>query len=125
MLNNITIQGRLVRDPEVRYTQDQKAVCSFTIACDRDYRDKKTDFIDIVAWENTADFVQKYFHKGSTIFVNGRLQIREWTDKQDNRRRAAEIVASACYFGDSKKPADDWTALADEAESVKVSDLPF
>ena len=108
MLNHIVLMGRLTRDPELRYTQSQIPVASFTLAVDRDFggRDggeKQTDFIDIVAWRSTAEFVSKYFTKGSMAVVSGRLQIRGWTDKDGNKRRTAEIVADNVYFGSSKR----------------------
>ena len=107
MLNVAIIMGRLTRDPELRRTQSGKPVAGFTVAVDRDYapegQEKETDFIDCVAWQGTAEFVDKYFKKGSMIVVNGRLQIRGWTDKDGNKRRTAEIVASNVYFGESKK----------------------
>lgn len=106
MLNRIVIMGRLTRDPELRYTTSRVPVCSFSIACDRDYRpengERETDFVDIVAWRNTGEFVSKYFKKGRVAVIEGRLQIREWTDKEGNKRRTAEIVADNVYFGDSK-----------------------
>ena len=107
MLNHITIMGRLTRDPELRYTQSQTPVASFTLAVDRDFgsRDggeKQTDFIDCVAWRQTAEFVSKYFTKGSMAVVSGRLQIRDWQDKDGNKRRSAEVVADNVYFGDSR-----------------------
>ena len=108
MLNHITIMGRLTRDPELRRTGSGVAVASFTVAVDRDFggRDggeRETDFIDCVAWRNTGEFVSKYFTKGSMIVVSGRLQIRGWTDKEGNKRRAAEVVADNVYFGESKR----------------------
>lgn len=106
MLNHITIMGRLTRDPELRRTNTGKAVASFTVAVDRDFSQgdqKETDFIECVAWQKTGEFVSKYFSKGSMIVVSGRLQIRPWTDKDGNKRRTAEVVADAVYFGDSKK----------------------
>jgi single-strand DNA-binding protein len=106
MLNTITLMGRLTRDPELRYTQSQTPVASFTLAVDRDFsrsEDKQTDFIDIVAWRQTAEFVSKYFTKGSMAVVNGRLQIREWTDREGNKRRSAEVVADNVYFGEAKR----------------------
>ena len=111
MLNHITIMGRLTRDPELRRTGSGVAVASFTVAVDRDFggRDggeKETDFIDCVAWRQTGEFVSKYFTKGRMIVVSGRLQIRNWTDKDGNKRRTAEVVADNCYFGDSKRDAD-------------------
>ncbi len=108
MLNHITLMGRLTRDPELRHTANGTAVASFAIACDRDFQSKATqektvDFIDIVAWRNTAEFVSKYFTKGSMAVVSGRLQIREWNDKDGNKRRSAEVVAENVYFGSSKR----------------------
>ena len=107
MLNHIAIMGRLTRDPELRHTQAGTAVASFTVAVDRDYKNKETgkaetDFIDCVAWHSTGEFVSKYFTKGRMAVVSGRLQMRDWTDKEGNKRRSAEIVAENVYFGDSK-----------------------
>ena len=104
MLNHIVIMGRFVRDPELRRTGNGTAVTSFTLAVDRDFgkEEKETDFIDCVAWRQTGEFVSKYFAKGRMAVVSGRLQIREWTDKDGNKRRQAEIVADNVYFGDSK-----------------------
>lgn len=111
MLNHITIMGRLTRDPELRYTQSQTPVASFTLAVDRDYKqdgaDRETDFIDCVAWRATAEYVSKYFTKGRMAVVSGRLQIRDWTDRDGNKRRAAEVHTTSVYFGDSKKPDSD------------------
>ena len=112
MLNHITIMGRLTRDPEIRYTQSQTPVTSFTLAVDRDFggRDggeKQTDFIDCVAWRQTAEFVSKYFTKGSMAVVSGRLQIRDWTDRDGGKRRSAEVVADNVYFGDSRRDSAD------------------
>ena len=111
MLNHITIMGRLTRDPELRYTQSQTPVASFTLAVDRDFggRDggeRQTDFIDCVAWRQTAEFVSKYFAKGSMAVVSGRLQIRDWTDRDGGKRRSAEVVVDNIYFGESKRRED-------------------
>ncbi|MBO4677876.1 MAG: single-stranded DNA-binding protein [Oscillospiraceae bacterium] len=110
MLNHITVMGRLTRDPELRRTQNGIAVASFSIACDRDYKpeggERETDFIEVVAWRSTAEFVCKYFTKGRMAVVSGRLQVRPWTDKDGNKRKTAEIVADNCYFGDSKREGD-------------------
>ena len=111
MLNHITIMGRLTRDPELRRTGSGVAVASFTVAVDRDFSgrdggEKETDFIDCVAWRQTGEFVSKYFTKGRMIVVSGRLQIRNWTDKDGNKRRTAEVVADNCYFADSKRESD-------------------
>ena len=107
MLNKIFIMGRLTRDPELRRTQGGNAVTSFALAVDRDFKSadgtKETDFIDVVAWRNTAEFTAKYFTKGRMAVVSGRLQIRNWTDKEGNKRRSAEVVADNVYFGDSKR----------------------
>lgn len=111
MLNRIVLMGRLTRDPELRHTQSNIAVASFTLACDRDFKsrdtgEKQTDFIDIVAWRQTGEFVSKYFTKGRMAVVEGRLQIRDWTDKEGNKRKSAEVVADNVYFGDSKRDAE-------------------
>ena len=111
MLNHITIMGRLTRDPELRRTGTGIAVASFTVAVDRDFggRDggeRETDFIDCVAWRQTGEFVSKYFTKGSMIVVSGRLQIRNWNDKDGNKRRTAEVVADNVYFGESRRSGE-------------------
>lgn len=106
MLNHITIMGRLTRDPELRYTGNQIPVCSFTLAVDRDYAgdgERQTDFIDCVAWRSSAEFVSKYFSKGSMAVVAGRLEIRDWTDRDGNKRRSAEINSEHVYFGEAKR----------------------
>lgn len=107
MLNNIVIMGRLARDPELRRTSSGVAVASFTLACERDFaaqgETRETDFIDIVAWRYTAEFVDKYFSKGQMAVVSGRLQIRNWKDKDGNKRRSAEILADHVYFGEAKR----------------------
>ena len=111
MLNRIILMGRLTRDPELRRTGSGTAVTSFSLAVDRDFKsqsgEKETDFIDIVAWRNTAEFVSKYFTKGRMAVVEGRLQIRDWTDKDGGKRRSAEVVADNVYFGDSKHGGDN------------------
>ena len=109
MLNKIILMGRLTRDPELRRTQSGTAVTSFSLAVDRDFKsqsgEKETDFIDIVAWRSTAEFVSKYFSKGRMAVVEGRLQIRDWTDREGGKRRSAEVIADNVYFGDSKRDA--------------------
>ena len=110
-MNNITLMGRLTRDPELRHTPKQVPVASFTLAVDRGFTPKdggerQTDFIDIIAWRNTAEFVTKYFAKGQMAAVIGRLQIRDWTDKEGNKRRSSEVVAENIYFTESKKSKD-------------------
>ena len=111
MLNHIVIMGRLTRDPELRRTGSGVAVASFTVAVDRDFSgrdggERETDFIDCVAWRQTGEFVSKYFTKGSMMVVSGRLQIRNWNDKDGNKRRTAEVVADNVYFGESKRNSD-------------------
>ena len=107
MLNKVVIMGRFTKDPELRRTGSGTAVTSFSLACDRDFKsqsgDKETDFIEVVAWKNTAEFVSKYFTKGRMAVVEGRLQIRDWTDKTGNKRTTAEVVADNVYFADSKR----------------------
>lgn len=137
MLNQITIMGRMVKDPELRHTNSGTAVASFTLAVDRDFKndsgEKETDFIDCVAWRGTAEFVDKYFSKGSMAVVSGRLQIRSYTDKDGNKRKAAEIVANNVYFADSKKTAQSGTSADTDAftggsDIVPIDDndkLPF
>lgn len=118
-LNRIVIAGRLTRDPEMRHTQIGTPVTSFTLAVDRDFKDqngdRQTDFVDVVAWRATSEFVAKFFSKGRMAVVDGRLQIRDWTDKDGNKRRSAEVVADNVYFGDSKR---DWDAGAYAAQSA-------
>ena len=125
MLNHIVIMGRLTRDPELRRTGSGLAVVNFSVAVDRDFKseagEKETDFIDCVAWRATADFVSKYFKKGSMAVVSGRLQIRSWTDNDGNKRRTAEIVADNVYFGDSKKSdntSDGYTGFVKNAPTT-------
>ena len=107
MLHKIFLMGRLTRDPELKRTQSGTAVTSFSLAVDRDFKsqsgEQETDFIDVVAWRNTAEFVSKHFTKGRMAVVEGRLQIRDYTDRDGNKRRAAEVIADNVYFGDSKK----------------------
>lgn len=136
MLNKIILMGRLTRDPELRRTGSGTAVTSFAIAVDRDFKsqngEKETDFIDVVAWRTTAEFVSKHFSKGRMAVVEGRLQIRDWTDKDGTKRRTAEVIADNVYFADSKR--DDTTAnrnaLAERAEQFaeiaeEDGELPF
>ena len=111
MLNKIFLQGRLVADPEMRHTPNGVAVASFRLAVDRDFKDretgeKKADFINVVAWRATAEFVSRYFTKGRMAVVEGRLQMRDYTDRDGNRRTAAEVVADNVYFGDSRRDTE-------------------
>ena len=127
MLNKIVIQGRLTKDPELRRTQSGTAVASATVAVDRDFKNqdgsRDTDFIPIVAWNGTGEMLAKYFSKGRMIVVEGRLQLRDWTDNDGNKRRTAEIVANSVYFGDSKRdggetvePKGGFSEIEDDGE---------
>lgn len=123
MLNHIVLMGRLTRDPEMRRTQSNVPVVSFTLAVDRDFSgrdggEKQTDFIDIVAWRSTAEFVGKYFRKGSMAVASGRLQLRDWTDRDGNKRRSAEVVADNVYFGESKKEGSSGHSTAQQYGGV-------
>ena len=120
MLNKIVIMGRLTRDPEMRQTGSGTPVTSFSLAVERDGGEKQTDFIDVVAWRHTAEFVDKYFSKGDMAAVSGRLQIRDWTDKDGNKRRSAEVVADSVYFGGSKRREADAAPAAYDARPVAV-----
>ena len=132
MLNKIVIMGRLTRDPELRRTQSGTPVTSFSLAVDRDFKsqsgEKETDFIDVVAWRNTAEFAAKYFTKGRMAIASGRLQIRDWQDSNGNNRRSAEVIADSIYFGDSK-PQDAQPAVnvdaSDFDEIEDDPDIPF
>lgn len=131
MLNKCFLLGRMTKDPEIRRTNGGTAVTSFTLAVDRDFKtngEKETDFIDVVAWRNTAEFVSKYFSKGRMAIVEGRLQIRDWTDKNGNKRRTAEVVADNVYFGDSKKENKEEPEYK-QADFAEISEedgvLPF
>lgn len=122
MLNHIVLMGRLTRDPELRRTGTGVAVTSFTLAVDRDFASKETgerstDFIDIVAWRQTGEFVSKYFVKGQQAAVSGRLQIRDWKDKDGNNRRSAEVVADNVYFADSKRGSGGDSGFATPSEA--------
>ena len=130
MLNRIVVMGRCGKDPEIRMTQKGTPVASVTLAVDRDYsadQNKETDWIDVVAFGKTAEFVEKYFSKGQMAVVSGRLQIRNWEDKEGNKRRSAEILADHVYFGEGKKeraetyePQGGFSEITDDDP-----DLPF
>lgn len=130
MLNKTIAMGRMVADPELKTTGSGTSVCSFTLACDRDYKakdaERETDWLDCTAWRGTAEFISKYFTKGRMMVVEGRLQTRNYEDKNGNKRKATEIVVDNAYFGDSKKDTDAYTHTA--SEPVEVADdgeLPF
>lgn len=128
MLNTAILMGRLVKNPEMRSTQSGTPVCSFTLAVNRRGKDEGTDFLDIVAWSKTAEFVSKYFQKGQLVAVKGRIQTRTWEDQQGNKRKSTEIVAEEVHFAESKRnseaPADPmmggFAPLPDASD-----DLPF
>ena len=125
MLNKIVLMGRLTKDPELRRTQSGTAVAGFSLAVDRDFKGedgtRTADFVDVVAWRNTAEFVCNYFTKGRMAVVEGRLQIRDWLDKDGHTRRSAEVVADNVYFGDSRKESGAQEELPEEPED----ELPY
>lgn len=125
MLNVWTGQGRLVKEPELRYTQQQTAVLSFSIACERDFagQDGKrpTDFLDCVAWKNTAEFISKWFGKGDMIVLSGTLQKREWTDNNGNKRYSTEIVVSSANFAGGKNSGTGNTGSQPAAQTAAPS----
>lgn len=132
MLNHISIMGRLTKDPELRRTNSGTPVASFTLAVDRDFsKEKETDFIECVAWKNTAEFVSKHFSKGKMAIVAGRLQIRKWEDKNGNKRNTAEVVADNVYFGEAKTSGNKYDdAMNQSTQDYAVvdgfdGDLPF
>lgn len=132
MLNHITLMGRLTKDPELRYTPNNTPVASFSLAVERDFGEKQTDFIECVAWKHTGEFISKYFAKGNMIAVSGRLQIRDWTDKGGNKRRSAEVVVESAYFCESKKDrGEDRSDFSPVSKGAFVEigdedgDLPF
>lgn len=129
MLNQISVQGRLARDPELRRTNSGKAVTSFTLACDRDFKNQQTgekevDFIECVAWGGTAEMVEKYFHKGQMAVATGRLQLRDWTDKNGQKRRRAEILVNSIYFCGSKESGTQASSGADNGYSTPAYQAP-
>ena len=141
MLNRVVLMGRLTDNPELRHTSSNIPVTTFTIACERNYRsgdERITDFLDIVAWRNTAEFASKYFTKGMQVAVEGSIQVRSYTDRDGNKRRAWEIVADQVYFADSRRdgaptarseaqpaPSISNADTSDFAEFDGGDDLPF
>lgn len=125
-LNTITVMGRITKDIELRRTNNGTPVASFTVAVDRDFDKGKTDFIECVAWKNTAEFAAKYFAKGRMAVVTGQLQMRDWEDKNGNKRKSAEIIVGSMYFADSKKESG-YSALVEPemAEIEDDGDVPF
>ena len=136
MVNRCIFMGRMTRDPELRSTNSGKSVTSFTIACERDLKDKDgsrtTDFIDCVAWGSTAEFAAKYFGKGRMAIIDGRLQVRDWTDKTGGKRKSVEVVADHVYFGEAKNK-EEYAAPSypapdngfQDIEDEDSGDLPF
>lgn len=129
MLNRVVLQGRLVADPELRHTQNSTAVATFRLAVDRDFKDKSTgerkaDFINVIAWRQTGEFVSRYFTKGRMAIVEGRLQSRSWEEKDGTKRYATDVVADAVYFGDSKKPEEHGTYQKEpEYQEPELTDM--
>lgn len=129
MLNTVSLQGRMVRDPELRRTNSGKTVTSFTLACDRDFKNQQTgekevDFIECVAWGGTAEMAEKYFHKGQMAVATGRLQLRDWTDKNGQKRRTAEILVNSIYFCGSKESGTQASSGADNGYSAPAYQTP-
>ena len=134
MLNQVVLQGRLARDPQLRHTPQGTAVTAFTLAVERDLKDKQTDqravdFIEVVAWRQTAEFVCRFFCKGQMAVAQGRLQLRDWSDQQGQSRRVAEVVAERVYFagprvqpGPGAVPPGEPPAFSEVADE---GDLPF
>lgn len=127
MLNHISIMGRFARDPELRRTGSGKPVTSFTLACDRDFKnsqtgEKEVDFLDFVAWNSTAELVDKYFRKGQMAVATGRLQIRQYTDKNGQKRRQAEILVSSVYFCGGKENGAQANCEPDTAYPTQRND---
>ena len=125
MLNSISIIGRLSSDPQLRRTASGKAVASFSVACERDFKNQQTgekevDFIECVAWGGTAEMVEKYFHNGQMAVATGRLQLRDWTDKNGQKRRTAEILINSVYFCGSKENGSQANSGADNGYSTPV-----
>ena len=133
MLNNIILQGRLTRSPEMKATASGISCATFTLACEQDYKnpngERDTDFFDVVAWRGTADFVQRYFGKGQMAVVNGRLQTRQWTAEDGSKRKTVQIVAENVYFCGRENSGQVTDAPAAVEESgftpVVTDELPF
>ena len=124
MLNHITLMGRLTRDPELRYTNNNTPVASFTVAVDRDFQEDGVDFIDCVGWKRTGEFVSKYFQKGQMIVVSGSLQSRKWKDRDGNNRINWEVIADRVYFGEAKRSESRAPAFV-EVDDDDPGELPF
>lgn len=126
MINSVVIMGRLTRDPELKTTQSGLFVVSFTVAVDRKYqKERQADFLNVVAWRKTAEFVEKYFHKGSMIAVQGSIQTRKYEDKNGSNRTAVEIVADNVSFCGPKIDKPNLSVSTDDFEEIGDDDLPF
>lgn len=135
-LNKVILCGRLTADVELKQTQSGVSVCSFTLAVNRKYQadgQKQTDFINCVAWRNTAEFISRYFQKGSSLCIEGSIQVREWTDNNNQKRYATEVVADEAHFVDSKSDSQatpqyttpQFANTTPNFENVADDDLPF
>lgn len=130
MLNKAILMGRLTRDPELKHTQSNIPVVTFTLAVDRGFgrnqetQQQTTDFINIVAWRNTAEFVSKYFRKGQLVAVSGRIQVRNWKDRDDNNRVSVEVVADECYFSEPKRSDYSASPRIQEEEDTNSGSMP-
>lgn len=124
-MNQCQLMGRLVRDPELKYTPQGTAVTSFTLAVDRRFNREKADFIDVVAWRRTAEFISKYFQKGTRIAVVGSIQTRTWEDNEGHKRKAVEVLADSVYFADAKKNAEAGSYAANAFTSEGFEEVPI
>lgn len=129
MVNNVVVMGRLTRDPELKQTASNVPMATFRIACERDYKSRdgkrETDFIDIIAWRQTAEFVSRFFTKGRLVVVTGKMQSRNWEDKDGNKRTNLEVVAESVYFADSKRDEEKQTRPPEFVPIDEDDDLPF
>ncbi|MBQ8541153.1 MAG: single-stranded DNA-binding protein [Clostridia bacterium] len=127
MLNKVILIGRFTRDPELRSTPQGTSTCSFSLAVDRNYQsaggERQADFINCVAWRQTAEFISKYFQKGNMVCVEGSIQTRSWKDNEGNNRYATEVVVDRSYFVESKKSAQESSAMGGSAPAF--NDSPF
>lgn len=128
--NGVHVMGRITRDLELRHTQSGTAVCQFCVAVTRSFKDAngeyQSDFIDCVAWRNSAEFITKYFSKGAMIALDGELQTRNYTDKDGNKRKATELlVSSAAFTGEKREAAAKPAPTEDDYNAISDDDLPF
>lgn len=137
MLNNVCLMGRLTADPELKHTESGTPVCSFTLAIQRNYapsgQERQSDFIDIVTWQKTAEFVTKYFDKGQLVAIEGSIQTRSYTDREGNKRKAVEVLANSVHFAEKRNAEPNRQAAQNNGdynnnadfEEVTDDDLPF